>query len=60
LRRYTKVLDGISRTFAKDDANFAKRLVMIERLPPRALGIHPSHLKVGFCRISLATSYDAI
>ena len=42
-----KVLDGISRTFAVDDANFAKRLGMIERLPPRALGIHPSHLKVG-------------
>jgi hypothetical protein len=42
-----KVLDGISRTLEVDDANFAKRLGLIERLPPRALGVHPSHLKVG-------------
>ena len=40
-----KVLDGISRTFAGDDAAFQKVLERIERLPPKALGMHPSHLR---------------
>jgi hypothetical protein len=40
-----KVLDGISRTFSGDDAKFDRALERIAGLPPKALGMHPSHLK---------------
>lgn len=40
-----KVLDGISRTFIGDDATFDAALSRIERLPPEAMGMHPSHMK---------------
>ena len=39
-----KVLDGISRTFADDDAAFEVTLARVERLPPEALGLKQSHL----------------
>lgn len=39
-----KVLDGISRTFADDDAAFEATLARVERLPPEALGLKQSHL----------------